>query len=227
MRTSVVQQAEEKIREYIIGDAVSVGDKLPTEKQLCEQLNVGRGTVREAVRTLQAQGYVELRPGRGAFVLRKEQMQKEDIVNWFSANECDVRELIDIRTALEPLAVRLAIQKCTDEEVNKLKGVHERTIYAAKTGNAPVLGQCDEQFHDLIFQFSRNKPLLGICRKLSNDLIAFRSKTFFIPQNIQNLITAHGAVLEAFIKRDTDLGVSSMQMHIALVASDLEKSKEI
>ena len=109
-KVSVVQQVEQRLREYIAESDIMVGDKLPTEKQLCENLGVGRGTVREAIRMLQAQGFVEIRPGRGAFVLQKREAQKEDIVNWFCNNEYGVRDLLDIRVALEPLAVKLAIK---------------------------------------------------------------------------------------------------------------------
>ena len=64
-RVPVVQQVVEKIKEYLFSGEVSVGDKLPVEKELCEQLEVGRGTVREALRMLEATGYVESRPGKG------------------------------------------------------------------------------------------------------------------------------------------------------------------
>lgn len=71
-RVSAVQAVEERLISYLKDENVNVGDKLPTEKQLCEELKVGRGTVREAIRMLQARGMVETRPGRGAFVLSKE-----------------------------------------------------------------------------------------------------------------------------------------------------------
>ena len=226
-KVSVVQQVEQRLREYIAESDIMVGDKLPTEKQLCENLGVGRGTVREAIRMLQAQGFVEIRPGRGAFVLQKREAQKEDIINWFCNNEYGVRDLLDIRVALEPLAVKLAIQRCSDQDVARLKAVHDQSIKAGAAKDMAALARCDEQFHTLIFEFSKNQPLLEICKQINNSLKAFRSKTFFIDHNIRNMITAHAAVLDAFLKRDIELGQSSIKMHIAMIGSDLEVSKNI
>lgn len=226
-KVSVVQQVEQRLKAYIKDSDIMVGDKLPTEKQLCENLGVGRGTVREAIRMLQAQGFVEIRPGRGAFVLQKREAQKEDIVNWFCTNEYGVRDLLDIRVALEPLAVKLAIQRCSDEDVARLKAVHNQSIKAGAAKDMAALARCDEQFHTLIFEFSKNQPLLEICKQINNSLKAFRSKTFFIDHNIRNMIAAHAAVLDAFQKRDIELGQSSIKMHIAQIGSDLEISKNI
>ena len=86
-RVPVVQQVVEKIKEYLFSGEVSVGDKLPVEKELCEQLEVGRGTVREAFRMLEATGYVELRPGKGTFAARTSEVELDDIMQWFTEHE--------------------------------------------------------------------------------------------------------------------------------------------
>ena len=67
-RTSVTAQAIEQIKKSLFSGEYQPGDKLSTETELSAALGVGRSTVREAIRTLEAMGYVELRPGRGAFV---------------------------------------------------------------------------------------------------------------------------------------------------------------
>ena len=74
-RMPIVQQVVDKLKEYLFSGEIAVGDKLPVEKELCEQLGVGRGTVREAFRILEATGYVELRPGKGAFAARTSEIE--------------------------------------------------------------------------------------------------------------------------------------------------------
>ncbi|MBP1578163.1 MAG: FadR family transcriptional regulator, partial [Oscillospiraceae bacterium] len=69
-RVPVVQQVADNLRDYILSGKVEAGAKLPSEKELCAQMSVGRGTVREAFRILQTTGLVEIKPGRGAFVAR-------------------------------------------------------------------------------------------------------------------------------------------------------------
>jgi GntR family transcriptional repressor for pyruvate dehydrogenase complex len=225
-RISAVQQVEESLRQYVLSDEIQIGDKLPTEKQLCSDLNVGRGTVREAIRLLQAKGLVEIRPNRGAFVLQKREMQPDDIVGWFHDNEFQLRDLNDIRTAIEPLAVKLAIQRCSDDEIRHLQDIHNQSVLAAQRNDPPELARLDEAFHSYIFECARNKPLADINRKVVDGLTAFRSKTFYFPRNIQNFIPAHAAILQAFEKRDITMGQANMIAHLELVASDLTQSTQ-
>lgn len=218
---------EECLREYVLSDGVQIGDKLPTEKQLCAELNVGRGTIREAIRLLQAKGLVEIRPSRGAFVLQKHEIQQEDIVDWFHANEFEVRDLNDIRTAIEPLAVKLAIQRCSDDEISQLREIHEKSVLAAQNNDPMQLARLDTEFHCFIFKCARNIPLADINKKIVAGLAMFRSRTFHIPRNIQNFIPAHAAILQAFEKRDVAMGELNMIAHLELVASDLAQSTHV
>ena len=224
-KVSAVQQVEEKIREYILGDDVHIGDKLPTERELCAALNVGRGTVREAVRLLQAKGLVDLQPGRGAFVAGKNESAEEDIANWFRMNECEVKDLIEIRNAIEPLAVKLAISRMSDKELRRLSAIHDQSRIAAADNNAAALAKYDEKFHAYIMECSHNKALIDINRIIMVNLANFRGKTFTIPGNVQNFIPAHGAILAAILARDVEAGEQAMLAHLYAVAEDLESSK--
>lgn len=226
-KVSAVQQVENSIRDYIKGSGVAVGDKLPTEKQLCEDLAVGRGTVREAIRLLQAKGFVELRPGKGAFVLRKKEAERENIANWFRKNEIEIKDLIDVRAAIEPLAVKLAVAKATPEEIKVLCDIQRQSEIAAERQDAQTLAICDEKFHSLIMEYSRNKILIDINKKIIGNLATFRGVTFSIQKNVDNFIPAHAAILEAFESRDVALGQKSMSAHLDCVYADLEQSKNI
>lgn len=72
--------------------------------ELCQRLGVGRGTVREAFRLLQAKGVVEIKPGRGAFVAENPAERDIGAIDWLVENERELRDSIEIRTALEPMA---------------------------------------------------------------------------------------------------------------------------
>lgn len=225
-RVSAVQQVEIRIKEHIMGDDVAIGDKLPTEKELCENLNVGRGTIREAIRLLQAKGFVELRPGKGAFVLAKREQDKSEIGNWFREKEFEIKDLIDVRTAIEPLAVRLAIMRCSDKDIESLSRLHEQSEEAARCNDSVKLALYDEKFHTMIVEFSNNKLLAEINKKIIGSLATFRGKTFNIPSNVENLIPAHAAIIEAFKQRDPELGNKSIIEHLKWVYRDLENSKD-
>ena len=226
-KISAVQQVEEKLREYILEDDIHVGDKLPTERELCEILNVGRGTVREAIRVLQAKGLVDLQPGRGAFVAQKRETANEDVANWFRTNEIAVKDLIEIRSAIEPLAVRLAVERMSDKELSRLTAIHAQSQSAAAKNDAAALAKLDEKFHACILEGSHNKALADINRIIVVNLANFRGKTFTIPSNVHNFIPAHAAILNAICARDTAAAEAAMRLHLDAVASDLEASKSV
>ena len=211
-RMPIVQQVVDKLKEYLFSGEIAVGDKLPVEKELCEQLGVGRGTVREAFRILEATGYVELRPGKGAFAARR------------SEHEVETKDFLEVRMAIEPLSVRLAIERCSDEDVAQLEHIHRKFTAAVNSHDVPAISINDEKFHSAIVEFSRNQLLISISKQVEKHVKNFRSKTFYIPQNAANAIEPHQNILDAFKRRDAAAGERSMEEHLNLVVKDLEKS---
>lgn len=225
-RVSAVQQVQQRLSEYIRGDQVQIGDKLPTEKQLCEQLAVGRGTVREAVRLLQARGLVEMRAGRGAFVARKTELGDGDVAEWFRANEVKIKDIIDVRAAIEPYATRLAILRCTDADLKRLCEIHRASEEAAKVQDVAAIAQYDTDFHREIIEMTGNKLFMDINTRITEALKPFRFNTFVIPNNVRNVVPAHNAVVNAFERRDPVLGEHAMALHIEAIMTDLAASKD-
>lgn len=224
-RVPVVQQVVNNIKEYLFSGEVAVGDKLPVEKELCEQLGVGRGTVREAFRMLEATGYVELRPGKGAFAARTSEVKLDDIFQWFTEHEVETMDFLEVRMAVEPLSVRLAIRRCSDEDVAQLEAIHQKFIRAVEENDVSNIVIYDEKFHAAIVGFSRNQLLISISRQVEAHVKNFRSRTFYIPQNAQNAILPHERILDAFRCRDAAAGEKSMEAHLNLIADDLERSR--
>ncbi len=224
-RTSAVSQSAERLREYIQRSDVMLGDKMPSEMALSSALCVSRGTVREALRELQAKGYVELRPGKGAFVAGKTEAVRSDISRWFRNNAVELHSISEVRSALEPLAVRLAIEKCSQEDVRDLEMIQEKSRLAADTGDTEALGKLDEEFHRTIFQLAGNTFLLNINELVTEALEGFRSRTFRFPRNVENFIPAHEAILDAFRAKDAEAGEKCMRNHMEKVAADIDSSQ--
>lgn len=224
-RVSITQQVVDNIKEFIFSGKVKEGDKLPVERELCENLSVGRSTVREAIRILEATGYVEVKPGRGAFVARTKEIQLEDINHWFDENEVEIIDFLEVRMAIEPLAIKLAIERCSDEDISRLNKIHSNFLLAIKEDNVPKIAIYDEEFHKEILVNSKNKLLISIGKQLELHLKSFRSKTFYIKDNANNAVEPHSEIMEAFMNRDIKKGEKSMISHLKNVEVDLLKSK--
>lgn len=110
--TSITDLTVESIKELIQSDEYQIGDKLPSEQQLCGMLQVSRTCVREALRILQARRFLDIRSGKGSFILKKNELSPE-VQKWVDEPDISFMDYIEVRLAMEPLAVRLAISHAT------------------------------------------------------------------------------------------------------------------
>lgn len=222
-RVPVVQQVVNNLKSFILSGDIKVGDKLPAENDLCKELSVGRSTIREAFRILQANGYVEIKPGRGAFVARTEELELGEIIEWFVQNEVELKDCIEVRSAIEPLSIKLSIARCTDEDIAQIEKTHLKFLKAVEEKDSIAIAKYDEQFHNLIIEKSRNKLLISINRKVSECIHSFRGKTFYVHQNAENAVEPHTNIMNAIKSRDVEAGELFMRKHIQRILEDLDQ----
>ena len=218
-RIPIIEQVETRIRELIEGGSYMPGSKLPTEKDLCQRLNVGRGTVREAFRLLQAKGYVELRPGRGAFVATP--ADEIGAIEWLVLNEEQLHDAIEIRRALEPMAARRMAERRDPAAIDELISLHRDFLSAVDSDNSSVIAEMDERFHNAITVGSGNHLLMSILQQVNQEIKTFRSKTFRVPQNIRNAVEPHSRILHTIQCGDADGAEAAMRAHLDKVQEDL------
>lgn len=219
-RISVADAVAESIKELICTGKYAVGQKLPTEAKFCEELHVSRTSVREAFRLLQAQGYVELRPGKGAFVA---DFQTGQQVNWFEVDDAKYNDYMEVRVAIETLAVRLAVERATEAQIRDLQSVHESFLAASHVHDAPRMVILDERFHSLIIECSQN-PLL---KKINSDLLdvfrPYRRANFSDAVQYSHADVAHSRILACFISRNPDSAEAQMREHLTITAEDFDR----
>jgi len=220
-RIPIVQQVVNSMKEFAAADGIEVGQKLPTEKEWCEKLTVGRGTVREAFRILEARGLVEIKPGRGAFLVSKKELGQEELAEWFLKNEVELKDYIEVRSAVEPLCARIVAKRATDTELDHIERIHFRFIRAVEEEDIAGMAKYDEKLHRQIVEASKNKMLIFMSRKIDECIRDFRLKTFQVPQNAQNAIRAHHNIVEALKARDEEVSELYAKRHISLINTDL------
>ena len=223
VRVPIVSQVEERIRELIDSKKYTEGMKLPTENELCQSMNVGRGTVREALRLLQAKGLVEIKPGRGAFVASKQAVDINPVV-WLVQNEKELRDAIEVRNALEPVAARKMAETASEAALRRLKKIHSDFLAAVKAGDTVQIAELDELFHGWIVRESGNQLLNEINVHLIQGMHTFRSKTFTVPENVRNAVEPHTRILNAITGRDGNAAEQEMRKHLKMVNEDLSSS---
>ena len=222
-RVSVTKQVVESIKESIISGHFAVGEKLPAEVKLCELLNVSRSSIREAMQALQVEGYVELIAGRGAFVRDNQSHDYDTVRKWFIESAPTLEDYTEVREAIEPLAIRMAIQRGTDEELEELFRIHRAFIDAEADNNVTLMASLDEKFHSQIVTMAHNTLLMKINSLLTADLKKYRVMSISVKNHSDNTIREHELICESIKNRDPRLATSAMLKHLDMTLSDMNK----
>ena len=207
----LTEQVAEQIRHLIIDRHLTGGDKLPNEFELAEQLNVGRGTIREAVKLLVARNILEIRRGRGTFVTQQTGVTHDPLGFAYMPDQARLaRELLDIRLNLEPWIASMAAQNATDEDVAELRKLCrevEDLIRAKKNSLSK-----DEALHICIARCSQNRvapkllPVITYSVHLFGKLRGSRVHT--------DTIDTHRRIVDAIAAHDPLAAQSAMQVHL-------------
>ena len=113
-------QAARQVRELIQAGELRRGERLPSERELCEQLGVSRTVVREAIKMLRASGLVKVRLGVGTFIAEEPANILEGTLNYADDQEArKISDLQQVREMLEPAAAALAAQNANPEDIQK------------------------------------------------------------------------------------------------------------
>ncbi len=220
-RISITDSVVDSIRELITSGEYIAGDKLPTEMTLCSNLKVSRTCVREALRVLQALGYVDMLPGKGAFVAQPKTNEAEK--NWYDVENPNFYDFMDVRMAIETLAIRLSVERATDKQIHNLDEIHSRFLEANELHNMNQLIMLDELFHKEIVSFTNNELLININKQVLNCFRAYRGDSFTNEQTYKNAVEPHSKILECFHSRDVQRAVNEMKNHLNITRRDMEE----
>ncbi|WP_102344955.1 FadR/GntR family transcriptional regulator [Bacillus sp. Marseille-P3661] len=221
-RTPLTEEVYETLKGMITSKKISVGDRLPTETQLVEELGVSRSTIREVLITLQAEGFIKIKRGIGAFVIDKAEFDRNKFLEWFESNEFKIQELIEVRMGIEPIAASLAAKRITEEEIKQLEDIHDEFKKLVNKEISEDIVEQDEAFHSAILKAARNQGLELIYSHFIPLLHEYRSKAFSPPANPKLAIEAHQNILDAIKNRDEEKAQRVMMNHITESENDIK-----
>lgn len=222
-RVSIVEEAVKRIREFV-GEGLRAGERLPSEMVLKEQLGVGRSTIREALRVLQALGVVEIRSGKGAFVREPAEPTESTIKGWFVDNETRIGDLFEVRIAIEGLAVRLAVSRAGEKQLERIAELESAFREAVARGEGVELAMIDESFHSAIIEASNNPLLIRIGKVIADALFEYRTRAFSLRENVGHAVGPHEAIVRALRERDEEGAAEALRGHLDLSLADVERA---
>ena len=202
----------EKIRQAIMDGILKPGDKLETD-QIAETLKVSRMPVREAIKRLQLEGLVEVKP------------HKEVTVAIVTIDQ--MKDVLSVRSALEGLAAREASLRINDDELNKLWSLYKEMERMVESGETEGLLIKNREFHRFIHEISGNKVLQSIAENLFDSIERFRLRFMSMPRRPRQDLKEHLDLIEAIGSHDPERSEMLMRLHIEgtakLMLSDVDE----
>lgn len=199
----------------------SVGDKLPNEIELSEELNVSRTTLREAIRILVAYDILEIRRGKGTYVTEKVLEQPQDLEQ-LSSVKVNAKDLYEMRLIFEPEAAYLAAVRGTDAEIKRIIDYGKRIENEIRSGKDRT--KDEHSFHKAIAQATHNEFM----NKLMPILYQAISKGVVLSiqseKAINDTIGDHRMIMEFLEQRNAEGAKNAMRIHImhAIKALNIE-----
>ncbi|MCH4886914.1 GntR family transcriptional regulator [Acidaminobacter sp. JC074] len=190
------------LKNAIISGELKPGERL-MEIAIAEQLGVSRTPVREAIRKLEKEKFIEMVPRKGAYVS--------------STSLKDMLDVLEVRKLLEGFATELAAERMTDEALVSLLRTHKAFLKALDDGDTESMVSLDNEFHDMILQASDNSKLIEIATALTEQVQRYRLSYFTEVNNFDELREWHKKIYDAIEKKDAKKAGEVAKRHVELI----------
>ncbi len=214
----------EQVRNAIFEGRLKCGDRLPHEKELMEKFKVSKFTLREALRSLEILGFLEIRKGAhgGAFVTEVDMRKARDnLANFLHFKNLSLPNLSEVRLLLESHVVEKAALTISEEDLRRLKKLNDESDYVLKH-EIPIESRSNEiEFHRILASVTNNPILVFILDFVENLLID--TKEILQPGKAfsKKVLRAHLRIYQALVKRDGKKAREEMIRHVQDVEKDL------
>lgn len=207
-KRTLSKQVYEHLKEEILSHRLTPGERL-REVSLAERLHISRAPIREALQALAVEGLVTIYPRRGAIVAV---LSPEEFL-----------EFVQVREALEALAVRLAVPQISQDDLETLYRLQKRMGVEGQNENIDEYFRLNAQFHALFVERSGNQFLQDMYAQLMDHLKRYRLKSLMLRRGIDNSKSEHEAILNAVKRSKPDEAAHLMAEHIRVPREAIER----
>lgn len=187
------------LRDKILNEEYASGQKL-NEVALSKELNISRTPIREALKQLELEGLVKSIPNKGVYVLG------------FSPRDID--DMLEIRYALEGLAIQLAIERINDAQLEKIKEVYDLMEFYAHKGDQDKFNELNIAFHESIYRCTQSQYFEQLLKDINYYISVTSRHSIRQPQRLDTAAVEHKEIYEAIVERNKEKAKEKIQNHI-------------
>lgn len=224
--TRVSEEAVDQIVDLIRNRQLTPGDRLPGERQLVKDLGISRTSVREALRSLEGMGLIEVRAGVGAFVKHPiSEFVNGALPPRLLIDRETLKKLYQLREIIETGAVAIAARTATDEDLNTIRQALEQMEACYADDDLDGMVDADIELHRTILVATGNEILVRVMDNIADLQKEMRRASLSIHEGVPLTIAGHRAILEALAERDPDKARQAMQEHLKTVTKKVDSTE--
>lgn len=212
--SNLIVQIRGQILAYLANGSLKDGDRLPAERELAAKLGVSRPSVREAIKTLEAEDRLEVRHGHGVFVASPTLVKA--LQRWMQVDRLDISEAYAMREVLEVPAARWAAERGQPPAIARVRTAHDRLLDRSR--QEPIdfdqLQLLDAAFHQSIVEAAGNRFLEQTQGVLGEVLVRGMATTLTARGRLVASRTEHLAILEAIVAGDGPRAATAARRHV-------------
>lgn len=187
------------LRQAILIGELKPGERL-MEIHLADRLGVSRTPIREAIRKLELEGLVVMIPRKGAQVAK--------------ITEKNLKDVLEVRRALDMLAVRLACERMNEEDKAALGKACDEFAKVVKSNDTKEITEADVRFHDVILKSTGNDRLIQLVNNLAEQMYRYRLEYIKDSAYHDRLVKEHEVIYQAIMDKDVEKAAAAVVLHI-------------
>ncbi|EKT4483604.1 transcriptional regulator GlcC [Pseudomonas putida] len=226
----LADKVSEQVEQLIMDGVLKPGQLIPSERRLCERLNVSRSALREGLRILRGRGILETRQGKGSYVSDLTKHNQTPLMHLFNAQPRTLFDLLEVRALLEGESAKLAALRGTTADFVIITRRYEEmiTAHASPEGlDAQEHARLDHGFHLAICEASHNPVLVHTLRSLTDLMLSsvFAAVThlYHRPLNLKVLDQHHTKLYRAIMQRMPQAAEKAARKHITDISDRLRE----
>jgi GntR family transcriptional repressor for pyruvate dehydrogenase complex len=217
-----------QIEDLIVQGVLRPGDQLPAERDLAQQLDVSRPSLRDAIKELEKRGLLATRRGGGTYIGEViGSVFSEEFVSLFRSNDRAISDYIEFRKEIDLIAARRAAERATKADEEILTLIHEELTSAIERGDITKVTQYDTEFHIAVVAAAHNIVLLHTMRSIFEQMVPiFYQRLPGVPDRVMlnDILSQHGDILQAIINHDPEAAKKAVETHGEFIEAALKNA---
>jgi GntR family transcriptional repressor for pyruvate dehydrogenase complex len=212
-RTKLTTSVFEQLLSYVVKGSWKPGERIPPERELCQQLGIARTSLREALKAMELVGMLDSRVGDGTFVCPRSEFLSRPLLWAFTGTDHEeLQEIMEARTIIEENLAGLAAKRGSSEDIQSIGRAVQLMRDSIARGDSIL--EADMAFHMAVSAAAKNGVMLNAVQLLRNLLRQWLQYKVLIPDIPRAVLKRHAAIYRAIAARKPNAARSAMRLHL-------------